>query len=290
MDEKSLKREMEEIRILGILARAYAQIASARMKNIRQSVTSSRDFLLAIDEIFREVRDSYVKKVQALAKKRKTQGGEKITFLAHNGKTVAVFLSANTGLYGDIIQQTFDLFLKEVRQGGVEATIVGRLGLALFLDEEPKRPYTYFDLPDWQADEESMVKIIKHLVPYEEIHIYYGKFESVVRQTPEMFNISAQTPLEEGKGEGARIKYLFEPTLEEILIFFETEMFSSLFAQSVKESQLAKFASRVLSLDQAGENVNQSLQKMRLRQLKLAHRQIDRKQLNSLTSILFRNL
>lgn len=287
MDEKKLSQEIEDIRALGNLARVWARIASRRMMEVRQSVTSTRVFLEAIDKIFQEVRASYTDKVRKLAKARTTNEGEKITFLAHNGKTVAVFLSANTGLYGDIIQEVFREFLKEVRSGDVEVTIVGRLGLSLFLEEEPNRPYTYFDLPDWQMDEQSLAKIIRHLVAYEEIHIYHGKFESVVQQVASMFNISAQTPISEEEI-AAQTKYIFEPTLEEILVFFETEMFGSLFEQTVRESQLAKFASRVLSLDQAGENVNEILKRKRLARLKLAHRTANRKQLNSLVTTLFK--
>ncbi len=69
---------------------------------------------------------------------QREKGKEKITFLAHNGKTVAVYLSANTGLYGDIVRKTFDLFMKDAQTGGIEATIVGKHGLGLFYPEMRK--------------------------------------------------------------------------------------------------------------------------------------------------------
>lgn len=285
MSKKAIINEIDSLTTLGELSHAYAEIASGRMKKTRDSVLQSRGFLAAIDSIFSEVRESYRREVLALAKKKK--GKEGITFLAHNGKTTAVFLSANTGLYGDIVPRTFRLFMQELKNPEVEATIIGRLGLSLFLEEAPTRPYTYFDLPDYGIDRQELEKIVRHLAPYEEIHIYHGKFQNIVRQEPTLFNISAETPLSTAgvKEEKGRVRYLFEPTLEEILIFFESEMFTSLLEQAVRESQLAKFASRMLAMDKAGENIRQRLGRVKLDMLRFTHASANRKQLNTFASV-----
>jgi ATP synthase F1 gamma subunit len=286
MDEGGINTQIADLTTLQTLTRVYGKVASTRMRKTRDSVLASRRFLEAIDSIFHQVRSSYAREVMALVKGRRGKKPEKITFLAHNGKTVALLLSANTGLYGDIVQRTFDLFIKEVREKGSEATIVGRLGLSLFLETEPNRPYTYFDLPDNKIDREQLAKVTRHLVPYEEIHVYYGKFQNVVNQIPTRFNIAAEMPAAEKPGE-AHVKYLFEPSLEEILMFFETEIFASVFEQSVRESQLAKFAARNMAMDKAGENIKKELEKVRLQKLRLRHVVDNRKQLNSLASRIF---
>lgn len=284
MNKKALVNEISSLTGLGELSRAYAEIASGRMKKTRSSVLQNRNFLAAIDSIFSEVRESYKREVLALAKKKGGKGG--ITFLAHNGKTTAVFLSANTGLYGDIVPRTFRLFMEELRKGDVEATIIGKLGLSLFLEEEPTRSYTYFDLPDYGIDKGELGEIVRHLAPYEEIHIYHGKFQNIVRQEPTLFNISAETPLTYAseKKEKKGVRYLFEPTLEEILIFFESEMFTSLLEQAVRESQLSKFASRMLAMDKAGENIKQRLGRVKLDMLRYTHAIANRKQLDTFAS------
>ena len=72
---------------------------------------------------------------------------------------------------------------------------------------------------------------------------------------------------------------------ETILIFFEKEMFSSIFEQTLSESQLAKFASRMLAMDAAGEKVRQGLLVAKSENLKLTHKIGNKKQLESLSSI-----
>ncbi len=285
MEQKQIKQTITTLQTLDAVARAYTEISSSRMKKTRGLVLSSREFLAALDEIFREVRTSYRRQVLSFAKR--TGKKQPLTFLAHNGKTVAVFISANTGLYGDLIQRTLYAFLEELKQPEVEVTVVGRLGLSLFLEKEPNRPYTYFDFPDYGVDADKMAAVVAHLVPYEEIHAYYGKFQSVMRQSPALFNISAETQSLVGGQERAEvIKYLFEPTLEDILTFFETEMFASLLEQVMREGQLAKFAARMRAMDEATQNIKKVLAHAQLERLRITHAAANRKQLNALPALL----
>src|SRR5438270_9967869 len=129
MDKKTITKEISDLELLQSLTNAYAEISSSRMKKTRNSVLLSRDFLGEISKIFKEVQASYEREVLALARKKGFKKGEKITFLAHNGKTVAVFMSANTGFYGNLTKKVFESFLKEVEDKNLEAAIVGKLGV-----------------------------------------------------------------------------------------------------------------------------------------------------------------
>jgi F-type H+-transporting ATPase subunit gamma len=286
MDRKTINNQINYLETLQKLTESYAEISSGRMKKVRASVLVTRDFLERLSEIFTEVRTSYRNEVAKLAKNKKDK--EAITFLGHNGKTVSVFLSANTGLYGDLMQKTFRKFMEEVNSTDNEVTLIGRLGLSLFLSVKPNSPYTYFDYPDYGADKGKMAEIIRHLVQYEAIRVHFGKFRNVVVQEPNVFDINAQTPITnqfDKEGTKQEVKYLFEPTLEQILKFFETEMFSSVFEQAINESQLAKFASRMLAMDRASMNIKVNIKEVMVERLRMTHRLMNRKQLNSLSGI-----
>lgn len=286
-EQREIDENISQLMGLNTMTQAYEEIASIRMKRTRDSVLSNRQFLADLNKVFDQVRVSYARQVAALAQAEGEKGAKKITFLAHNGKTVSVLLSANTGLYGDIVRKTFDLFLEEVHQDKTEVTIVGRHGLGLFLQKAPERPYTYFELPDHGVVFEQLSEIVRHIVQYEEIHVFYGKFLNVITQNPDMYSVSSDITLPESRGE-VKVSYLFEPTLEQILVFFETELFASLVDQAVRESQLAKFASRVMAMNRAGENIKESLKTLKFEKLRLRHQTINRKQLNSLPSMLMR--
>lgn len=285
--KNSVTSEVEEVSSLRTLVEIYGEIASVRMIKIRDFVLKNREFLDSISNIFHDALESYAKKLSDLVKLGKIKKGGKVTFLSHNGKTVAVLISANTGFYGEIVQRTFRKYVNDVRKFNFEVTIIGKLGRTLFLQEEPKRPYTFFELADYGVDETKLSEIIKHLVQYEEIRVYHGKYQTVITQVPSTFTISAGTPIREEVKE-PEVQYIFEPSVEKILTFFETEIFASLFDQSIRESQLAKFASRILAMDRASENIREKLSLLKMESLKIGHRIANRKQLNSLSTISFR--
>lgn len=280
---KEITAEENQLQVLQVITSVYSQVASLWMMRTRDSVLKSRDFLEEIYKVFVTVFASYSREVQSLAKRHQRRDG-KITFISHNGKKVGVFLSANSGFYGEIINKTFQLFIKDVRENNLEVTIVGRQGLALFKSEEPNHPYTFFDFQDEHVDQSKIVELVRHLVQYEEIRVYYGKFQNFLAQNPVMFKMSAD-PFANMTVQETTKRYIFEPDLESILVFFEKEVFTSIFEQTVRESQLAKFASRIMVMDRASENIKGRLKTIKTQQLRLTHRLSNQKQLSRMSSM-----
>jgi F0F1-type ATP synthase gamma subunit len=81
--------------------------------------------------------------------------------------------------------------------------------------------------------------------------------------------------------------YIIEPSIEDVLIFFETQMFISILDQSIRESQLAKFASRILAMDSASQNIDKRILELKRRKLNVLHKSLNEKQLNSLSPVVF---
>lgn len=284
---RSLKRETKQMKTLKEMTRVYGEIASNRMNKVRESVLHSREYLESIYEVFDKVRYSYVRELMRLKKKRMFKRGEKLTLLSHNGKTVAVFISANTKLYGDLVHRVFRLFLEDVKGNNSEATIVGKIGESMFTLEEPDRPYSYFDMPDTHLDQGKLEEMVSHLVKYERIRVFYGKFKNTVTQEAAEFELSADLPMPQDipKDKESQGEYLFEPSLEEVLRFFEKQIFGALLSQIILESQLAKYASRLVAMDRAEQNIGDRLSVMKIKRLGLRHRLSNKKQLNMMVAV-----
>ena len=71
----------------------------------------------------------------------------------------------------------------------------------------------------------------------------------------------------------------------DILKFFEKHMFAALMEQTIRESQLAKYASRLVAMDRAEQNIQKKLGEMKVTRLKITHRSANKKQQNSMNSI-----
>jgi F0F1-type ATP synthase gamma subunit len=133
--KKEIEAEILEVGSLKALSEVYGQIAAIRMRKIRTSVLRNRNFISSIESIFKDALTAYAEKLSEMVKSGKIKEGGKVTFLAHNGKTVAVLVSANTGFFGEVVRETYQKFLTEVRNRDVEVTIIGKLGRFLFLED-----------------------------------------------------------------------------------------------------------------------------------------------------------
>ena len=286
---KELLAELDQLGNLRSIISAYEEIAASYMRRIRNNVVQKREFLDGLSVIFSQVKNSYKAEIEVLlAQKKKTSKDLKTSVRPKNGKTVLVLLSANTGLYGSIVKQTYDLFINEVKKGQSDVAIIGRLGNLFFKNESIKTSVSYFDFPDNTVDQNALRDIVEFLINYEKIVVFYGEFQNVVTQKPTASSISGDskpTTAQQQTAPVPGIKYIFEPSLVEILSFFEGEILASIFEQTMYESQLAKFASRMITLDQALENIKNNMSKSNFQYQQIKHRNQNAKQLNSLSGV-----
>ena len=268
--KRSLQIEMEGLTGLRSLVETYEEIAARRMQKVREEVLIARQFLDGLAGVFGEVR---------AAQKGETRLSAGKSALPNNGRTVAVFISANAGLYGDIVERTLNKFLDYVAESGSEAVVVGKLGVKLVQQRRPQLLYNYFDLSDDMIEVKGLAMIMRYLLQFEKIVVFYGKFKSLLNQEVMADPVSGdqlyqeQETLRLRSGQGERpIGYLFEPELPRVLQFFESQILTTIFEQTVHESQLAKFASRLLSLDRAVDNVQKRMGQVRFLGQRLSHR------------------
>ena len=164
--------------------------------------------------------------------------------------------------------------------------MVGRLGQTLYQESGLKNPVRFFDFPDQGIDPEKVKEMVNYLIQYERVVVFFGEFENLILQSPVMEDISGNKVEESQTSDTqSNIKYLFEPALEKILSLFEKEIFSIIFEQTIRESQLAKFASRMVTLESATDNIRKRLSLMSFEDDKIIHRQTNKKQNQTFASM-----
>ncbi|HVZ11975.1 MAG TPA: FoF1 ATP synthase subunit gamma [Patescibacteria group bacterium] len=281
---KKIDEEIGSLASLGGIITTYKEIAASRITRTRTSVLKSHDFVGEINGVFQRVKSSYKNQVEALAKQNKGHDPSKFSFIKNNGRGIDVFLSSNTGLYGDIVRRTFDLFFEQTNMNDHEVLIIGKLGLFLAKGIGIPKEYQYFDFPDQKMDDDTLRDIVAYLIQYEHVYVYHQEFKTLVRQIAVVEDISGNVVEPEQKNV-VPVKYLFEPSLEKVLEFFEKEIFASIFEQTIKDSQLAKFAARLVTLDAASENIRKRLNHAVFDAIRIKHREKNRKQSQTFASM-----
>ena len=283
---KEIVREIEELFNMKYLVGAYEEIASMRMRKIRSSVLTSRDFVMELAAIYQEVTTSYRNQIINILKEKNMKSQKNLSVRRHNGKTACVFLSANSGLFGDILQRTYRQFLAYIDKTGADPVIIGTFGKKLFEGQFPDRKFIYLVLVEDQKKAESLRSITEALVEYDNIIIYYALFQSMSSQTVAALDVyGLQTKLATAQPGTLSVEYIFEPSLERILEFFESQIFSTILDQTFTESELARYAARMVALDAATKNIDDKLKDVDLEKRLASHRLANKKQVESLSSM-----
>jgi F0F1-type ATP synthase gamma subunit len=294
---KTIKETQEDLIFLDDfhdLMETYEEIAAIRMRKVKKSVLMEREFLKGLSDVFKFVEmayDTFLIKLGQLKKGKRH-------FLKTNNKDVRVLLSSNMGLYGEIIHKTIYKYIEEVRDGKSDIVVIGKLGKRMVESLIPGRQFQYFDFSDSGLDDDNMKRILDYVLQYRNIYVYHGYFRSILNQEAAVTNVTGDISKFAGYEETTEMTQkkeeqkfgFFEPSIEDVAAFFETQTLSVIFEQAMNESSLSKFASRMVTLDIAVENINNQIKNTNFTLKKLKHRNFNRKQITLISSVFALNL
>ena len=269
------KNELTDLEGLRDVIADYQEVSAIRMRKVKISVLENRDYLTDLNNVYQEAMASYM---YYLKRVKKDLSQKK----AKSDKSVLILMSSNTGLYGPVIRDTFDLFVKDVQANPkADVVIAGKLGKNWMDDLKLGREYTFIDMQD-SKNEEYFRKLLSIVLDYGTVIVYHGFFESVLNQRPQKTYITGES-LPQGEGKTSPL-YLFEPSVEEVLDFFENQIFGILFEQALYESSLSKYASRMISLEASTKRIDDMLKKMALVERKRKFDKLNRAQQSLLSA------
>jgi len=273
---KEIKENLRVISSIETITRVYQEIASLRMNKIRQRVLNNREFIEELSRVYGLAKKSYI------VSPKKERVGKKESFIKRRGKRVAVFLSCNERFYGTLILDIWRELLNYLAEKKAVLVVAGRMGKYLAESSGFGHKMFYFELDDEKPEKERVKGIIEFIKNYEEIIIFHGRFSTILFQQVAQSNISGGIPLEK---ELAEVKsYLFEPSPEAVLEFFETELMSAFFNQTILEHRLSRYATRVVAMYRATENAKERKRKLKIEQKKLERQLLNRKQIELFSS------
>ncbi len=277
--QKELSENLDAIDSIKTITSIYQEIASFRMNQLRDKVDKTREFLEGVASVYHRTKSAYLASIQSQPLKIKKKKSSELSFLTRNGKKLNVVLTANEHLYGTLILDVWGHFINNLKLEKTEAVIVGSFGKYLINNENIDTEIHVFDLEDDQPRTDQIKRVVDFIGNYEQVSVFHGQMQSVLNQT------SVRSEISGGVSYGQKIqkstkKYLFEPDPMTILEFFETEIIAALFNQTILEHQLARFAARMVAMDQATENANEQAKKILFSIRNLRKRIMNRKQLD----------
>jgi len=288
LDQRQLKTNFEFLETIRSLCVAYEQISVMKMKKIKDAVLYTRGFYDELSEVYLQMKKTYKHQVMTLARQNQIKDPQKLLLMGKNEKTVDILLSANNKLYGDILNNVFYKFVEEIRNKNTDLVIIGRLGKKMYDDLGSKKAYTYFEIPDTDLTINDLKPVINNIIKYSKINVFFGRYESFFSQLALNKNITGDIMMGNDRDLKDNKFYYFEPNLEKILLFFETQIFSNFFKQTAYEGQLARYASRISAMEQALDVVEKEKKMTTSLKIKAHNSSMERKQNERVVQIFLR--
>ncbi len=244
MTIKQIQQQLDEELSLKLIAQAFTEISSIRLKKIRSDVEKNRLF-------FEEIAYLYYMVNKAAKAVRKEN------LVVKNDKIICLALTSNYRFYGNLNEELIKAYIKETSNMQADRMVIGRTGLE-YIKSASNIQFSSLMFKKDLPDDSELNSLVTQIKGYSKILVFYSKFKSVLVQIPTVSDVKASPNLRESEDE-IPINFVFEPELKNILEFFDKQITRLLLEQTFLESELSRIGARLISMDQAQANADKSI-------------------------------
>jgi ATP synthase F1 gamma subunit len=288
---KQIEQRLSDVKLLQELTSTFEAIAAQNLSATRNKVLSARAFLEEAQKVYTEARDIFIAQHQL----DPASYHEQLRITKDNGKQLVLIVAPNTKLYGALPEQLLSQAVAGIRaKQRCDVLVLGKVGAEYFARLRPPIPFESLAVDDEDWTVEQVQAILVKVAAYHKVTAYYNHFRTVltadvlesdltlttpeVRQepkdpkpqestTPVASSAAKRNPLQKWVEHVRHLAdtpdALFEPSLEEVLNFFETTILKTLLHQKVRESLLSRYAARMVAMDVATENAKTATKGLR---------------------------
>lgn len=277
MTIKQLTTVVEQAGTLKEISQAYTEIASSKLKRIRNAVVKNRYFLDDLAKVYVVVKQ--VANQRHILLKSKYQ------------KPISLLITSNYHFYGNVNNELIKYFTQQMIKQPTDQIIIGKTALEWLKGSNYSLPYESYILKSDYPSIEELTALVTKLKDYAQVLIYYSELKTVMVQQPTFKDITQTASLhmqvEQQKQQEQDFEklFIFEPEIEKILDFFNNQVTNLLLQQTFLESELSRTASRLISMDQAQTNADKYISEQK-RLLATAKRsQVNEKLIETYTAL-----
>jgi ATP synthase F1 gamma subunit len=267
---KQINQILEEEKALKLITEAYGEVAGNKLKKIRNEIEQTRVFFVEISKVFSQVK--------------KIASNKGILTTPKTLPTAEILITSNYRFYGALENDLIRFFIASSKEAGSQRFFIGKTAQDFFKNRNSKSGDKFIkfkkDLPSY----EELKGLTAELTPYKKILVYYPRFQSVLKQKSSVVDITqTPSPANVAPEETENINFIFEPELDKILKFFDTQITGVLIQQVFLEAELARTGARLVSMDEAQQKADEAI-KNQDKELKLAERALENGRLLETTS------
>lgn len=233
---KQIKDDLQDSESLKMVTQAYTEISALKLQKIRAGIEKNRSFFQEITEVYHMIN---------------TEAAKKHLILRPKKGTVSILITSNQHFYGGLEKELVKFYIVNTTKFATDKIVIGSTASEFLKAFNYTSPYQQVVLKTDLPTAEEIRNLVTKIIGYEQIMIYYSRMHSILTQEPHVVDIVQKPPEYFLKVKAPSFNYIFEPELEIILKFFENQVTLLLVEQTFLESELARAAARLTSMDQA---------------------------------------
>lgn len=245
---KQYKELIENGESIQLVSQVLTEISSTKLKKIRFNVEQNTLFFNELTKVY--------KMVQFVAKEKN------LTLVNKPKNLVIILITSNSRLFGNLNQQLIDYYINQTRNLQTDRIIIGKTGGHFFNTSNYIKTFKNVNFNNDLPSDDELKQLVGEIAPYKRILVFYSKFKTVLTQIPTFSDVTA---IPENTSEfSVDVKYIFEPEISKILQFFEDQITTLLIEDTFLQSELARVAARVVSMDQAQINAEEFIKEQKI--------------------------
>ena len=252
MTTRDIKNAIEESSSLELITQAYSELASIQLKKIRDEVERNRQFYDDLAYVYAIVKKVAQKKKYIIQPKPKQR--------------LSILITSNYRFYGNINNELVKFFIVNNAKYPSDKLVIGDTGKSYLTGIRYFHQYSSMVLKKDFPTNDELKKMVEIMSQYNQVLVFYSTFKTVLTQQPIIKDISQTenigNSLPDKKAEEV-FEYIFEPELAKMLKFFDDQVKTLLLEQAFLESELARTASRLVSMDKAQGNAKEFIKNQR---------------------------
>ena len=235
------------------ISAAFTEAAAVKLKNIRDAFNRNARYYEEINYIYHLV-EMNAKRMQMEQIKSQIESKSARLYIA---------FTSNQRFFGSINTEIMNTFIRDSDNPSIEKMIIGATGQAYVRSTGQKFSYKEMDFRKDLPAEDEIALFLKMTENYDQVRVFYPKFISFLKQEVGVTDITQKIALRDLKKneKTEEIHLIFEPELEKMIKFFDTQVRWLLFKRVILESDMARTAARLLTMSQAEERTDFEIKK-----------------------------
>ncbi len=235
---KTLEFELDQYKTLQLVTGALGDIAGMHLKKIRTDIKHDQDYFEEVSQIYQLIK--------TIASKANVADPN---IKLKNGKSIAVLITSNSGLYGGLDRDLCRYFVNQTENQPYDRIIIGKAAKDFF--SALKNPATYLSviLKQDEPDVNELRDLVNKVKNYSRILFFHSKFVTLLNQEIAVSDLTK--PAAKTSAKDNQFDYILEPEVRKMLSFFGTQLLDSMVHSLFLQAELSRTAARMISMDQA---------------------------------------